>query len=113
MQEEIDRESGRTEASDTRKQPVSFTLGSARGALASRLLLTLQGRETKSIWPRSSPHLLAGSLLHRARPELLSFLGKGVLASLLESWPLELSSLDLCLWLWTGKVSRSSVAGGT
>ena len=72
-----------------------------------------EGQEAESIWPRGSPSPPAGSLLHRARPELISFLLGEVLAYLLENWLLEISCLDLCLLFWTGGMSWAPVSWGT
>lgn len=107
LQEEIDRESGKTEASESRKCTVSLVLGLPRVARSSSL--------TAPSWPcgggrrvmgdqvrpgrRGCPGVPAGSLCHTPCPELISFLLKGVLASPLESWLSEISNLNLCLWL--------------
>ena len=115
LQEEIDRESGKTEASDTKTWTVSLPLGSLRSLQRATPFSPcgVEGQEAKSLWPRGSPSLPAGSLLHRARLELISFLLEEVLASRLESWMLEISCLDLYHLLCTGAVSWAPVSRGT
>uniref|UniRef100_A0A7N5KA14 Lysine rich nucleolar protein 1 n=1 Tax=Ailuropoda melanoleuca TaxID=9646 RepID=A0A7N5KA14_AILME len=119
LQEEIDRESGKTEASEPRKWTVSLMLRLWSVAYPSILTpsspCTMRSRVMRdhvSPGPRGCPSLPAGSLHCRTCPELISFLLKGVLASLLESWPSKISSLNLCLLLWTGGVSHTLVTEG-
>lgn len=119
LQEEIDRESGKTEASEPRKWTVSLLLRlwsvAYPGTPSPPACCTLKSRVLGahvSPGPRSCPCVPAGSLHCRTCPELISFLLKGVLASLLESWPSKISSLNLCLLLWMGGVSRTLVTEG-
>lgn len=120
LQEEIDRESGKTEASEPRKWTVSLMLRLWSVAYPGILTppsspCTMRSRvmgDHVSPGPRGCPSLPAGSLPCRTCPELISFLLKGVLASLLESRPSKISSLNLCLLLWTGGVSHTLVTEG-